>query len=390
MKSTQRTKEEIARNLELLANKISDLKEYPTIPHNAGLEEKLNSHTTRWRSLYNEVVAETFLFAKKLNYDKNLLSLVDYDEEKNKAEKVERFVMHVTEPLMKVVYRCLVNGIKSADNCRQENFILYFEKILKDEFRSYLKKEKVKNRRQGIPFSDNEQRIVNHYLRFKESIEKVARDRKKLSDQKIQELYLCTHNHYNITPEKLAAVLEKNRNTFVALMKKREEDDDNETLFDTIPDTITVHEDFDTKEFWRVFFDAVLCNLEELWQKKQNRAKTYFSALLSHWILEQTKDCNFAEDAYFKKLESYSFIDKNLLWEFRKTGAIPERKVLLQRFPVLKSGQSVFDKDGKQKFKDEGRASNDLKGVLEELKEKLKVIHQDGMMQKCQVGGILT
>ncbi len=381
MKSTRRTKEEIAQSIWLLYKEISMLKERPALPRNASLEEKLDSHSSRWNSLYREMVTETFLFARHLVYPRKLYDMIQLiSAADDKRSRAEQLLGYCTMPLMKVVLRRCSFGA-DANDCLE--FMESFEKDLKLEFQSFAHKEKQDERWQGTGFSDKSRRIVNHYLRFKESVEKIAKNRAELSEQKIRTLYLRTHNHYNCTERGLDDLLTSSFQASVARgsdAMRKDKDGNEMSMFDAIPGGTSLDDEYIAKDQLKNSFDLVLRSMEELWQKKQRRAKPYFGALMTHWILDQTKEWCLPEDFYFQKLQSYSFIDKDLLMEFRTDGFIPERKVLLQRFPVFKRGQPVLDTAGNQKYKDEGRASNDMKGVLEKLREMLQDVHQDIMM----------
>ena len=369
MKSTQRTKEELAKSLWNLYKEISSLNETTNLPQNSPLEEKLNVHSPRWKGLYRELVAESFLFAKKLTYNYQLykrynIKSTDKDEKRSKAEQL---VAHCTEPLMKVVFRRFSVQDFTGDF---EEFINTFENDLKGEFNKFTSKEFDDNCRVGTGLSEKNKRIVRHYLRFKESLEKVSKDRANLSEVKVQTLYLQTSNHYGITEKKLQTILKAYSQTLVQSEFVQDEDDDNEnSLFDFQESRdfsgLNKEAEQENQNFIHKFLEA----MEKVYRKRQKRAQEYYSALMTQWFLEQVKTWNYLDASFIKYFSNFSFMDKDLLNHFECSGEVPDRQMVLERFPVKKGDKIVLDKNGKPKYKDKGRASNDMKNVLNELEE---------------------
>ncbi|MBO5731354.1 MAG: hypothetical protein J6R67_09155 [Treponema sp.] len=369
MKSTQRTKEELAQSLWNLYKEISSLNETTNLPQNSPLKEKLNAHSPRWNGLYRELVAESFLFAKKLTYNYQLykrynIKSTDKDEKRSKAEQL---VAHCTEPLMKVVFRRFSVQDFTGDF---EEFIKTFENDLKGEFNKFASKEFDDNRRVGTGLSEKNKRIVRHYLRVKESLEKVSKDRANLSEVKVQTLYLQTSNHYGITEKKLQTILKAYFQTLVQSEFVQDEDDDNEnSLFDFQESRDFSGLNKEAEQENQNFIHKLLEAMEKVYRKRQKRAQEYFSALMTQWFLEQIKTWNYLNASFIKYFSNFSFMDKDLLNHFECSGEVPDRQMVLERFPVKKGDKIVLDKNGKPKYKDKGRASNDMKNVLNELKE---------------------
>lgn len=366
MKSTKRSKEELATSLKEKAIELSLLKEKIDLPSKTPLREKLDAHSPRWNSLYREIVAEAFYYAKKLKYDRVVYEHIKAsgcgDENEN-----ERIVSYCSETLMKVVYRRFAN---IEDNNIDDSFILYFETDLQMEFKRFVLREKQDNQRQGTKFSDKSRRIVSHYFRFKEDLKNVAKNRKDLTEEKIQGLYLSTHNHYNLTSTELKELLASSFQTYV-LGDTKKNDEKESSILDCVIDKSFIPECFIAADENRADFNLLLDCMDELYNKKQKRAQSYYSVLMTQWILEKIKKDSRIDVSI---LSNYSFVDKNLFCNFLEKGTVPDRNEILLLFPVIKDGKIVLDKNGNQKYKDKGRASNDMKMIERELKIMLNAL----------------
>lgn len=374
MKSSKRTKEEVAKNLLFLAQEIARLNERLVLLTNARLEEKLDSHSPRWRSLYNEAAAETFCFATKLMYPQNLYALIDAanpaDEEDSRT-KAERLVGYCSEPLLKVVYRRFVKDVGNDEN-DFDCFIARLEGDLKREFNFFIKNERGKDRRLGMGFSHQDSRILNDYNRFRESLSQYRKDKTSLSEDNTQKMYLLSHNRFKITPTKLKEVLEGAYKTSVQRDVDLRCDETGEECFvNRIEDKNTYwNQDTMSSSNEKVWKDILHC-LEEIYRKKQKRTQVYFSALMTQWVLHQIKGCKFIDNSFISMLHSFSFMDTELLSQFESDGSVPDRQTVLLRFPILKDGEIQLDQHGKPKCKDKGRASNDIKAVIDKVGEML-------------------
>ncbi len=360
MKSAHRTKEEIAQSLRVLAQEIALLNEFPDLPKNAKLEKKLDSHSSRWRSLYNEAASETFVFATKLEYPQNLYSLIE-------SKDADKLVGYCAEPLLKVVYRRFSRDIRNNED-KFDSFAAELEKDLKREFQFFIANEKKQERRMGMGFSDQNQRILNDYNRFKESFLQYRKDKRILSEQEIQKGYISTHNRFRITFEKLREVLVGAYTTSVQKDSDLRFDETDEEYFINKIEDKSIYRD--TKDTSKML--SILHCLEKIHRKKQKRSQKYYGALMTQWFLETIRSSKFLDEDFFSRLHDFSFVDGELLHRFELDGSVPDRQTVLQLFPVCRNGTIQLDKNGNPKYKDKGRASNDMKGVLDELKEMLE------------------
>ena len=356
----------------MLAQEISRLNEHPSLPKNAGLEEKLAAHSPRWRGLYTEAAGETFCFAKKLAYSKKLYALIGTEapDGEDSRTRAEQLVAYCNEPLLKVVYRRFALN-PCCDGSNLDSFVAGLERDLKIEFRHFIQNEKLEQKRMGMGFSRQDQRILRDYNRFKESL--LQYNGGSLPEDAIQGQYLAGHNGFKVTPEKLKSVLAGHCQTAVQqdCDLRRDEAAGNEPSFlDGIADG-SLCLDRDDRAGCPELVEAILHCLEKIYQKKQRRAQKYFSALMTQWFLERIKECTSVDGPFITRLHDFSFVDGELLSQFERDGSVPDRQTVLRRFPVLKNGVVQLDKDGQPRCKDKGRASNDIRGVLDELKEML-------------------
>lgn len=268
MKRNDRTKEELAQSLTQIAEEIFALGEFPDIPKKTEFKEKLDFHSAKWNRAYREFVAEAFLFAKKLKYSSGLFKGSGIEN-----GKTEELISLYSESLMVVVYR-LFN--KKTDKTPSE-FISYLEASLKGEFKREMYAEKKDEKRHGITkgLSDKDQRILSDYNRFKENLEMLAKSRKGLTDEKIQELYIATSNRYSISAEQLRRVIIEGNDTSVILesdsIHQGKDGDDIASVFEFLYRGDSADTDLlaaeDTKQQEKKFLTVLDC-IEKVWESK--------------------------------------------------------------------------------------------------------------------------
>jgi len=221
-------------------------------------------------------------------------------------------------------------------------------------------------------FSHHDSRILNDYNRFRESLSQYRKDKTSLSEDNTQKMYLLSHNRFKITPTKLKEVLDGAYKTSVQRDVDLRCDETGEECFvNRIEDKNTYwNQDTMSSSNEKVWKDVLHC-LEEIYRKKQKRTQVYFSALMTQWVLHQIKGCKFIDNSFISMLCTFSFMDTELLKQFESDGSVPDRQTVLLRFPILKDGETQLDQHGKPKCKDKGRASNDIKAVIDKVREML-------------------
>ena len=373
MKRNDRTKEELAQSLTQIAEEIFALGEFPDIPKKTEFKEKLDFHSAKWNRAYREFVAEAFLFAKKLKYSSRLFKGSGIEN-----GKTEELISLYSESLMVVVYR-LFN--KKTDKTPSE-FISYLEASLKGEFKREMYAEKKDEKRQGITngLSVIKQRILSDYNRFKENLEMLAKSRKGLTDEKIQELYIETSNRYSISAEQLRRVIIEGNDTSVILesdsIHQGKDGDDIASVFEFLYRGDSADTDLlaaeDTKQQEKKFLTVLDC-IEKVWESKQERTKPYLRSLVTNDFLKLLcRGKVFRDKSYLSLLQTKDFADKELVSKFQNDETVCDRKELLKKFPILqKDGSIKLDKSGKPKYKDKGRASNDSTEFWNSVRELL-------------------
>lgn len=373
MKRNDRTKEELAQSLTQIAEEIFALGEFPDIPQKTDFKEKLDFHSAKWNRAYREFVAEAFLFAKKLKYSSRLFKGSGIEN-----GKTEELISLYSESLMVVVYRLFK---KKTDKTPSE-FISHLEASLKGEFKREMYAEKKDEKRQGITngLSVIKQRILSDYNRFKENLEMLAKSRKGLTDEKIQELYIATSNRYSISAEQLRRVIIEGNDTSVILesdsIHQGKDGDDIASIFEFLHRGDSADTDLlaaeDTKQQEKKFLTVLDC-IEKVWESKQERTKPYLRSLVTNDFLKLLcRGKVFRDKSYLSLLQTKDFADKELVSKFQNDETVCDRKELLKKFPILqKDGSIKLDKNGKPKYKDEGRASNDSTEFWNSVRELL-------------------
>lgn|GEM_PF-3619541 len=373
MKRNDRTKEELAQSLTQIAEEIFALGEFPDIPKKTEFKEKLDFHSAKWNRAYREFVAEAFLFAKKLKYSSGLFKGSGIEN-----GKTEELISLYSESLMVVVYR-LFN--KKTDKTPSE-FISYLEASLNGEFKREMYAEKKDEKRHGITkgLSDKDQRILSDYNRFKENLEMLAKSRKGLTDEKIQELYIATSNRYSISAEQLRRVIIEGNDTSVILesdsIHQGKDGDDIASVFEFLYRGDSADTDLlaaeDTKQQEKKFLTVLDC-IEKVWESKQERTKPYLRSLVTNDFLKLLcRGKVFRDKSYLSLLQTKDFADKELVSKFQNDETVCDRKELLKKFPILqKDGSIKLDGNGMPKYKDEGRASNDSTEFWNSVRELL-------------------
>ena len=307
MKRNDRTKEELAQSLTQIAEEIFALGEFPDIPKKTEFKEKLDFHSAKWNRAYREFVAEAFLFAKKLKYSSRLFKGSGIEN-----GKTEELISLYSESLMAVVYR-LFN--KKTDKTPSE-FISYLEASLKGEFKREMYAEKKDEKRQGITngLSVIKQRILSDYNRFKENLEMLAKSRKGLTDEKIQELYIATSNRHGISEEELRKIIIAEHDTSVIReidsIRQNKNGEDIPSIFDILPvddaaDTLLLVAE--EKERHEKVFRTVLDCIEKVWESSQDRTKPYLSALLTRQVLEELEQAGIDRGTALDNLAGRAF-----------------------------------------------------------------------------------
>ena len=335
MKRNNRTKEELAESLAEIADEIFSLEEFPVIPKNATLKEKLDAHSSRWRTRFNEFVAESFLFVKKFHYSADFFRQNDISDEKDDSvSKAERLVSMYSEDLMKVSYRMFAKKRDIPKN----DFISYFEASIKNEFKRAVGKDKIKEKNQGIGISEKKQRIYSDYNRFKIAVQMCAKNRKDLTESRIQELYISTSNHYEITIEKLQEIILAVSNASVLLesdtISTSYEKDETATVFDSLAGDDSAEKNL-LDEAERDEMTQRLLVLDEEFCKSQERTKPYLSALLMRQILSELS-AKFDTEQIPALFENCTFAQtekaQNLLKGFLFGNKIPTQEEVAKMF----------------------------------------------------------
>lgn len=339
MKRNDRTKDELAQSLVEMANEIFSLEEFPVIPKNATLKEKLDAHSSRWRTRFNEFVAESFLFAKKFHYSADFFRQNDISDEKDDSvNKEERLVSLYSEDLMKVSYRMFA---KKSDKSATD-FISFFEASIREEFKHSMCKNERIEKNQGIGIPEKKQRIYSDYNRVKTAVQMCAKNRKDLTESRIQEIYISTSNHYRITIEKLRKIILEISNASVLLesdtIRNSDEEDLTVTIFDSLTGADSVENDLSDK----VKIDEIaqkLLTLDEAYSCAQERTKPYLSALLTRQALEEFSSANVDYKTYFEYLNDKAFFTT------RKASMVKELFLKYKKCPPQQEVAEWFGRD---------------------------------------------
>lgn len=355
MKRNDRTKKKLAKSLAEIANEIFSLEEFPVIPKNATLKDKLDAHSSRWRTRFNEFVAESFLFAKKFHYSADFFRQNDISDEKyDSVSKAERLVSMYSEDLMKVSYRMFAKKSNKTEN----DFISYFEVSIKEEFEHSMCKNKRIEKNQGTGISEKKQRIYSDYNRFKTAVQMCAKNRKDLTESRIQELYISTSNHYEITIEKLREIILAVSNASVLLesdtISTSDEEEGTATVFYSLAGADSVEKNLFDKAKKIDEIAQTLLALDKEYSCAQERTKPYLSALLMRQILSELKSARIDSNQVVSLLGNSAFAQTEkaqiILKRFLSDDELPKQEEVAAMFGRDKTDASRTIQKFQKKF----------------------------------------
>lgn len=292
--NSSRSKTKIEERLRAIATDLLALNEHPALSRGMTLEEKLDSYSTEWRSLYTEGCAKICRYAMMVFHD-----------------RAERHGIL----LMKIAHDCFKNY-----NPAGGDFVSYLSHTLSTEFTRTEQKEFVDEMRGGVVLSE---RSIQMAREFYATVEGMG---KNPQNPKVQEWY-C--KRFGIAPEALREALQTDCDTRVAGETVPVEGGEEFSVFDTLGvfDLNSGYDEERESEYKKAFD-----KIEAVFQKQQERTKAYTSALVTHCLLKEMERTErsrlFASDL----LAPYSFADKEVLAQWRSGGDIGSQKDIAQRF----------------------------------------------------------
>ncbi len=375
MKKANRTKKELEESLAAIAKDIFSREEFPVIPKNAELKDKLDAHTSKWRTPFNEFVADAFLFAQQIHYSADFFRQNNISDKKDDpVSKAERLVFLYYEDLMKLSYRIFAKKSGKPDNDfsayfkTDNDFIVYFETSIRKEFkRAMVRNKTIIDRKQGITGTglEKKKRISSDYNKFKTNIKGFKKNHKELTEEKIQQLYISTSNRYGITIEKLREAILVEQNASVLLESRTiDEGDGTSTVFDSLAGTDTV----ETNLIDEAKIDEIaqtLLAIDEEYSCAQERTKPYLSALLMWVALNYLKTCVRIDNEHINNLlkkRAFAQTEKaqNILKRFLSNDELPTQKEVAAMFRRDKTDASRTIKKFKEKLKKHSNVRNNF------------------------------
>ena len=297
----KKTKKDYFDSLSEIAGEILSLDEYPAVPKNAGLKQKLDSHSSKWTRAFRDFVGNAFHFAKFISYPASLY-------EKSGFSSKEDLVSNYSASVMTLSYRLLA---KKAEKTAEE-IVSYFEAVLPQEIEHEIQSEAKKALKENTGLSDRKIRIFFDYNRFKTNVEMIAKNRKDLSEEKIQLLYLSTSNTYGIQKEELEKIIEDSERKIVLESDTIFENEDGES--DSIlesAETSIFNSEFDENDEKR--YEELFRKIEAVFEGLQERTKDYVSALVTLNLLKELEKIEKSRPQIADMLKKYSFVEKNRL-----------------------------------------------------------------------------
>ena len=395
MEKTNEEKQVLELKLIKTAKEIAALNDFPRLPQNAELENKLAAHTPEWHSLWRQACALVFQYASLLQYDFEAYESLQFNNQSESAKFMNRVQQLVGFSGMEII-KCATRRFSSEELTKgndyiEENFIKKLTIDLQLTIKNYAKEIAAEEKNKGISFASEkefkhleinkiteEDKIsVYRYKCFKNDF--LAAKGKFFSEDQIMDYYLMTSNPYqwNINPEKLKQKFKDSIKMYSSTNVVRdsvEKDDEMVNIIDLIAD----ERDEEYKETLEQIqtnkenYENVLSALQEFFEEKQKRKNSdtkYWQALITQFLLKNmniTKNsCDFQKyydnlSAFYRKYTDVeknksSFIHMSVLNDLKNTGELCTRNDIIERF-----GNG----------KDKGQASRNIKEIIENLKNK--------------------
>lgn len=329
------------------AKEIVALNEFPKLPQNAELEERLNSHSTEWHNVWREAAALVFQYASFLHHNYKIVG---------------------TEIIKVATRRFSQDELTKGDAYIEENFIKKLSKDLFKTINNSTKEIEAEEKSKGITgISKDEKNIIHKFECFRKDF--FAAKAKPYTEDEIMELFLRMHKCYGWekNPEKAMKKLKELIKIYYFNDAKKSGKENKDSL-DWVEDTRDQDSQMTklafeiNKDRYENVFPTLVKFYEDEIENRKNADIKYWQALITHFVLEnmQINPEDYDINIYLKKISKYKFASKALLSEIETTQTICSRTELLETFQ-----------------KDKGQASRNIKQIIKFLNE-----NQDEIFKK--------
>ena len=372
MGKSDRSKEELEKDLKSYAKEIAALNEFDNIPQNASMKIKTEMHSPKWNTIVREACTDMFHYAKTLSYNSELNNELDSTNKPNPDESFEsKIVSRCSETIMKVSFRRFSDKeLAKGDAFIEKEFINKLKNDIKDSIENAFHQNKENEHIQGLAsISEARLKLAKDYFRFKESY--IGFKGCVSPENEIQDVFIKTRCSSEPDPEKrekkAVKLLEKLQDAIIVYNSTRvskesekvvEDDEGNKTsFFDTCEDENGEKAEKEKRAHMRhlrlneVRFELICSKLEEFFARKQKRKNAdteYWSRLITHYLLEKidglpAKPDNKKRFVYIiTDLSRRNFTNKELLDYYLENRTVPARKNILNG---KDEGQASTDKD---------------------------------------------
>lgn len=287
-----------------------------------------NMYNKNDKEKYEQLINESPLFS----LDKETEKIAFIKERTKMVEHLYNYLLSINcekyKPYGYEVTEAAIQCIESFDSTKGE-FLHYFNYVWKRKYSYIQLKEYQDNTYRGLHISGNDIRNVYKYIRY---IKELGMDYDR------EELYLKLSQAMQLPVDKISE-LAKLAELRIVGDSATNEDGEEESLWNFIPNNVDIEKLFIEKEDKKEFLDKV----ERVFNSLQKREKPIISDILTTklWLYLDETD------------KKYSFISKKVTEEWKKTGILPTQREIASEYNRHEASVSTSIKNFRKKIEKE-------------------------------------